>query len=255
MAFSEAGMASLLELQQSFAAALRAPAGSAAGCPVRPVANLDVYRHNAEHQFRNALSLSFPVLLRRVGEDYFRQLAFHYRQKHPSRSGDLHWVGRHFAGFLADHLRGGEYAWLADLAALEWARELASIVDPSPALGADALAGVAPEDLERLVFTLQPSLRLLRSDFPVFSIWRANQHENAPPVDQSLGSEQYMVLSRYETVEVSRVTPGRFSYLSALAGGATLGEAMSAADLDEAALLDGLQFSFAESLVCAIALR
>lgn len=243
-------MASLLELQQSFAGALR---DADVACAVRPAKNLDVYRHNSTHQFRNALAISFPVLLRRVGDDYFRQLAFHYRQRFPSRSGDLHWVGRDFAGFLSQHLHGGEYAWLADLARLEWAREQASVSDPLPALSVEALAKFAPEQLERLIFRLQPSLSLQHSEFPVFSIWEANQVDSAPPVNQSAGSEYFMILSRGEYVEVIALGQPLFSYLSALAGGRPLGEAAEVAGLDERALLQALQFMFGNSLVCEVA--
>ena len=88
-------VASLRELQASFAAALR---DDSAACAVLPRENLAIYRNNAAISFRSALSLSFPVLRRRVGDDYFRQLAMRYRQHHPSRSGDLHWVGQGFRG-------------------------------------------------------------------------------------------------------------------------------------------------------------
>jgi hypothetical protein len=243
-------VASLRELQHSFAAALRDPSAT---CAVRPSANLAIYRNNAELQFRNALGISFPVLRRRVGDDYFRQLAFHYRKNFPSRSGDLHWVGRDFADFLAGHLRGGEYAWLADLAKLEWAREAASVAELQPAIGVDSLASFAPEELEHLRFRLQPALHLQASEFPVLSIWRANQVENAPPVDQSLGKEQWMIRPGVENVEMRRLDPALFSYLCALAAGASLGEAMATVGFDEPALLQALQFVFAESLVCEVA--
>lgn len=244
-------MASLLELQRSFARALRDPAVNVA---VRPAANLDIYRNNTDWQFRNALALSYPVLLRRVGDDYFRQLAFHYRERFPSRSGDLHWVGRDFPEFLTDHLRGGDYAWLADLARLEWLRERASVARTQPALGPEALSRFAAEDLGALVFTLQPALFLGASEFPVLSVWQANQTDNASPVDQSIGREQFMVLGRDDLVEVARLTPSLFSYLSALAAGAPLGEAVSAADLDESGLLQALQFTFANGLVTEVSL-
>ena len=93
--FSGRCMASLRELQRSFAAALRDPA---AACAVLPPANLAVYRNNAHSTFRAALELTYPVVRRRVGDDYFRQLCAHYRERFPSRSGDLHWAGRDFAG-------------------------------------------------------------------------------------------------------------------------------------------------------------
>ena len=244
-------MASLRDLQCSFAAALRDPG---AACAVTPAANLDVYRNHGETQFRGVLAISFPVLRRRVGEDYFRQLAHHYRRAHPSRSGDLQWIGQHFAGFLALHLGGTGYAWLADLARLEWLRELASISVHRPPLTADSLGRYAADQLERLVFTLQPSLGLLRSDFPVFSVWMANQGAEAPPVDQSRGQEQGLVQAGRNGVEFRMVEPAIFSWVSALAQGLNLGEAVAAAGLDEQGLLSALRFGFAAELVCDVSL-
>ena len=245
-------MASLRELQVSFAAALR---DESAPCAVLPRENLSIYRNNAAIGFRTALSLSFPVLRRRVGEDYFRQLATQYRQHRPSRSGDLHWVGQGFATFLAEHLQGSEYAWLADLARLEWAREQAAIAVTHASISVDALARFAPEQLEHLVFSLQPSLRLQASDFPIFTIWAANQMENAPPTDQSLTGECGLVRARVDGVEIRPLEPGVFSYLSALAAGAPLGEAVSTAGLDQTALVHALGFVFQEALVCAVTLK
>jgi hypothetical protein len=242
-------MASLRELQRSFAAALRDPA---ADCPVRPATRLAIYRANASANFRRALELTFPVVHRRVGDDYFAQLAHHYRGRFPSRSGDLHWAGRDFADFLELHLADGDYAWLADLARLEWARQSAAVIAFATPVGADALGGFAPEQLEGLHFTLQPSLRLIASPFPVVSVWLANQMENAPPVDQSLGAEHAMALARPDGVEIARLAPDVFSYLSALAGGAALGEAMTRAQLDGPRLTQALGYLFNAGLVTGV---
>lgn len=249
-------MTSLREQQLAFADALRANSGVPANAPaVRPIANLGIYRNNTDWQFRHALACSFPVLCRRVGDDFFRQLAFHYRKHFPSRSGDLHWVGLEFPRFLAEHLAGGDYAWLADLAALEWAREEASVAEELPALDVTSLAGFAPGELEGLTFRLQPSLKLGGSDYPVLSVWQANQMENAPPVDQSLGSERYLIHSRGESVMVAALTRAWFSFLQALQNGQPLGNAMEAASLDESGLLAALRFTFGEQLVVGLTPR
>jgi hypothetical protein len=245
-------MASLRELQRSFAAALRDPA---ADCPVAPPANLAIYRNNSALAFRGALEASFPVIRTRVGDDYFGQLARRYRTAFPSRSGDLHFVGRDFAAFLGDQLRDGEYAWLADLAHIEWSREESLICAELPAVSADALARFGPEQLEDLVFTFQPSLRLHTSSYPVFSVWLANQSPNAPPVDQSLGGEAGLIRMRSESLEVRPLPPRLFSYVCALAAGSTLGEAMGAVGLDEPGLLSALGFVFSEGLVTAVTLK
>jgi hypothetical protein len=245
-------VASLRELQATFAAALRDPEAS---CAVMPRENFSVYRNNSFHAFHSALALGFPVLRKRVGDDYFRQLAALYRQGFPSRCGDLHWVGRDFATFLAGHLRGGEYAWLADLARLEWSCEQAGVAPLHAGVGAEVLARFAPEQLENLLLTLQPSLQLQASDFPVFSVWRANQASNASTVDQSVGAECGLIRQRFDAIEVRQVGPGLFSYLSALSAGAPLGEAISSAGLDQDGLVQALGFVFTENLVCAVTVK
>jgi hypothetical protein len=242
-------MVSLRELQRAFAAALRDPA---ADCPVRPAARMAIYRGNVGANFRGALEITFPILRRRVGDDYFGQLAHHYRGQFPSRRGDLHWVGQDFAAFLVAHLAGGDYAWLADLARLEWARQSAAVEEFVPGVGAAVLATFAPEQLEHVRLTLQPSLRLLESPFPVFSVWLANQAENASPVDQSMGFECGMALARSDGVEVARLAPDLFSYLSALATGATLGEAMGRAGVDDGRLTQILGHLFGQELVTGV---
>ena len=243
-------MASLRELQRSFAASLRDPGASS---PVAPADNLAIYRNNAAINFRAALESSFPVIRRRVGADFFRQLAAHYRARHPSRSGDLRRIGSEFARFLDEHL-ACEYGWLADLARLEWACAEAAISAELPATGANVFAAFAPERLEDLVFTLQPSLQLVTSAYPVFSVWLANQSDNAPPVDQSLGSEAGMARIRDDRVEVTRLAPELFSYLSAVTDGATLGAAMTAANVDGPRLSEILGFVFSSNLVCSVTL-
>ena len=157
-----------------------------------------------------------------------------------------------FPAFLLEHLHGSEYAWLADLARLEWSREQASIARVEPSLAADVLGRFAPTQLEHLVFTLQPSLSLIASDFPIFTIWAANQVENAPPVDQSLAGECGMVRARIDLLEVRPLEPRLFSYLSALAAGAPLPDAIANAGLDQAGLVSALGFVFTEGLVCAV---
>jgi hypothetical protein len=244
-------MASLRELQASFAAALRDPD---VGCAVLPPDNLAIYRNNARAAFVSALELTFPVVRRRVGDDYFRQLAMHYRGRSPSRSGDLHWAGRGFASFLEEHLHGGDYAWLADLARIEWARAECAVAAALPSLSATALARFAAEDFEHLVFGLQPALKLHSSSYPVFTVWLVNQRENAPPVDQSLGQEYGMVLARADGVEVRHINERMFSFVSSIEAGLPLGDAMTRAGFEVDALTGALEFLFGEGLVVSLSL-
>jgi hypothetical protein len=245
-------MASLRELQRSFAAALRDPA---VACAVLPPANLAVYRNNASITFRETLERTFPVVRRRVGDDYFRQLCAQYRQKFPSRNADLHWAGRDFTPFLVEQLSGTDYAWLADLAQLEWLRTESAVSGEKPALTASVLAEIAAEDLERLVFGLQPSVRLHASSYPVFSVWMVNQVDNAPPVDHSAGSECGMIHQSHGAAQVRRLEGPVFSCLTSIILGATLGESVATAQLDERGVTQALAILFDEGLVSSMSLK
>ena len=215
-------MASLRELQRSFAAALRDPAAT---CPVPPPANLaDLSQQRAaslfakrwSRHFRSSAGASATIT---SGSSRPLPPALSIAQRRPALGG------RDFAGFLDDYLAGGEYHWLADLARIEWARAECSISRELPSLGVDSLTGYPSEALERLVFGLQPSLHLLASAYPVFTVWLTNQVENAPPVDQSLGSETGMIRIRHDFIDVRKLDPAAFSFISALSSGCTLGDA------------------------------
>jgi hypothetical protein len=245
-------VASLRELQRSFAAALRDPT---VACAVLPPANLAIYRNNASAGFQSALQSTYPVVRRRVGDEYFRQLAALYRARFPSVSGDLHWVGRDFARFLDEHHQGSEYLWLADLARLEWSRAECSVAIELPRLGAGVLARYAAPQFEHLVFGLQPSLKLHSSPYPVFTVWLTNQTDNAPPVDQSVGPEQGMVLARSDHTEVRALDPALFSFIAALRDGLPLGAALTRSSLEVSALTQTLQFIFDQGLVSSLSLN
>src|SRR6267142_5408469 len=102
-------------------------------------ARLAIYRNNLHEGFRKTLALEFPVIERLVGEDYFRQLALSFLAEHPSRCGDLHPIGEPFARFLLQRFEDTQYAYLPDVATLEWAYQQSSMAADAPAFEPAAL--------------------------------------------------------------------------------------------------------------------
>jgi hypothetical protein len=212
-----------------------------------------VYRNNTRHNFRKALELTFPVLHRRVGDDFFRQLAHEYRAAHPSRSGDLHWVGRDFPAWLDVRLAGSDYAWLAELARLEWACEEASVAARHEPIGLEVLACIPGELLENVELLFQPCLRLVRSSYTVWSVWQANQGDDAGiPVDLAAGGECCVVACSEERVAVYRLDATDFALLELLVQGSPLGHAVSTSAADAAVLQRLLAWAFGEQLVVGL---
>jgi hypothetical protein len=218
-------------------------------------ARLDVYRNNARYFFLTALERTYPVLHRRVGDDYFRQLAREYRDSHPSRCGDLHWIGREFPAWLAGRTAGTDYHWLSDLARLEWACECAwAAADAVPAR-LEVLEGVLPDALADVVLTLHPSTHCVASPYPLWSVWQANQGESAgPAVDLASGAEHCVVACPGDRVVVYRIAQDAFALLEQLIAGASLGNAVDAVDYDIAHLPQVLAWMFGEGLVAEVRL-
>jgi len=256
--------ATLSHLQGRFAAALREP-GPQSEVAIRqladlivddglaPARRLQVYRNNARAMFEGALERTYPVLRRQVGDEQFAALARSYRAEHPSRSGDLHWVGEKFAPWLAAQVAADGGAWLAELARLEWACEEALVAARLPPLAPAELGQVVPETLAEVGLVLQPCVRTVSSRFPVWSAWRAGQVDGAgEPVDLALGAQHVVVTCGDTGLVLHSLPEEQFLIVAALAGGATLGSAVELAALDVETLPGLLAWIFGEGLVTSL---
>jgi len=242
----------LRDVQRAFGRALRDGEPLPADGSPDHSERFDAYRNNAWQFFAAALEQTYPVVLRRVGAEFFRQLAREYRDAHPSRRGDLHWVGSEFPAWLATRRAESGYEWLADLAALEWAVANATVSAAPPAIPITALAGFAPESLGELRIELHPSLRMVDSQFPVWRVWQANQGDDPSPVDLSLGGECCVVACVDDRPVVYRIDRDDYRLLERLAQGDSFGDALTAAQTDADALGRVLAWAFSERLVAAI---
>ncbi len=233
-------MPSLRDAQRRFAASLFAAAAA-------DDAGLAVYRRNLRGNFAKVLALEFPVVQTLVGSEYFDTLAWQFQQVEPSRSGNLHGIGASFASFLRGRFGGGDLGYLGDVAELEWAVEQSLVAaDASANLDLNAFGSVPAEQQERLCFDLDPALRLVRSRYPIVTLWHSHMPGEdgviaAAREDFSLdlrsGGENALVLRHQHAAHVESLTATEAAWLGALEQRATLGEALEQA-LEAAARLD-----------------
>jgi hypothetical protein len=233
-------MLTLRELQLRFAGAVfdaevECIAGHIGTRGVDAASRIAIYRNNLREGFTKALALEFPVIERLCGIEYFRQLAAEFLVTHPSRSGNLHHIGEPFPAYLRRRFGSTRYAYFADVAALEWAYQDSMVAAEALALSADALEEVDPALYEQLVFKLQPSCRLVRSDYPILRIWRANQPETPSDdiIDLDSGGDCVLVRRMSDGVEFHRIPPGEHALLEAFAHGERLGAALERAQTED----------------------
>jgi hypothetical protein len=195
-----------------------------------PEARVAIYANNAREGFLQALAATFPVVERLAGQDWFRQTGREYMHRHPSRSGNLHYVGERFAAFLDEALSGTEFGYFADVARLEWAYQEVLVAADHPSFDLAALSGVSPDAYDSLVFRVHPALRLLESRYPVLAIWRANQPQaGQTSVSLDAGAARVLIVRREDHVELRELDAAAFALLTAFTRGATLGEAFELA--------------------------
>jgi len=138
-------------------------------------AQLNIYKGSVFGNLTQALADIYPVVLRCVGERFFNGMCSRYIQQHPSVSASLDDYGDSFPNFLSAFEPLKQFDYLPDVARLEWYWHRAFHARDEPVLEASVLQSINPENYERVLLQLTDSLTVLRSDYPLLAIWRANQ--------------------------------------------------------------------------------
>ena len=200
-----------------------APATRAAIAPfvvangLDPAQRVAIYANNVRENALATLEAGFPVLLRLAGRDWFRQTGIGYLRRHPSPSGNLHYLGARLPEYLEAELADGPYAYFADVARLEWAYQEVLVAAEPPELDLAALAAIPPERHLDLVLEMNPASRLVGSVWPLLAIWRANQpgDDSHGTVSLDAGACRLLVIRRDDHVELRELPPGEFAFLKA----------------------------------------
>ena len=190
---------------------------------------LGLYRGNLNATWRRVLGQAYPVLLALVGEEFFAGLAREYGRRYPSQDADLNRFGDGFGDFLTSFPPAAQLPYLPDMARLEWALHLAHYAPDAPGLAAQALASLAPEQLEACRFSLHPACALIRSDWQVVALWQAHQQENALFPQQMAGASHALVCRPQWQAQVLAQDAAAHAALQLLMQGKSFGAALDAA--------------------------
>ena len=193
-----------------------------------------VYRNNVAGSLTEALRASFPVVEKLLGAEYFTALAGVFLRAHPPTSRMMMLYGDEMPAFLAGFPPLARLPYLPDVAGLEQAlREAYHAADSAEA--APSLA-ISPERFLAARLQLAPAVRVVRSGFPIVSIWRANAENGPAPVMQA--EDALVVRDGYDpTVHV--MPQGGAAFVTALSARQTVEAALEAAGdgFDLAAML------------------
>lgn len=196
---------------------------------VGAVGALAIYRNHVRISLTAALRTTFPVVSKLVDERFFAFAAHAYIQAQPPASPCLNEYGATFPDFLSAFAPCRSLPYLADVARLEWALNLARIAPHAPRLDRAALASLPSDAFPRLAFAFDPSLRLVASPYAVDRIWLANQEPVQPGVVEIAGGARLQIHRAAEEAGFAALDPAQFLFRHALQRGRPLGEAAEAA--------------------------
>jgi hypothetical protein len=227
---------------------------------------LSVYRNTFFGTLTNALRLSYPVVQRLVGVEFFETSAQKFIEGEPPRSAYLDEYGAGFGDFLEQFAAAASVPYLSDVARLEWAVSCALHAPDATPLDPAALRDVEQRDHERVRFVPHPSVRMIRADFPVDTIWRAvlGQDDAALRAIDLDDAPVWMLVQRLPIgIDVQRLNEAAWPFTSALCAGRPLEEVIEGASaLDVSTLLGEhlaagrfIAFNIAEAVAAARAIK
>ena len=202
---------------------------------ISPTENMTIHRRNIEAQLVQTLASIYPLFIKLVGNNFFRQLAQAYCKQFPSQHSYLQAYGNYFSQFIAEYPGTSELGYLKEILAFEWAYHQAMIAAEHIAFDVTQLMALAPEALPKLRLQLHPSCQLLSCEYPIFDIIALCTGEREEDVELG-GARNYMLLHRPQhSVQVIALNAAEFACLTALSSGQTLQTAVhdaQAIDLD-----------------------
>jgi hypothetical protein len=186
-------------------------------------ARLRVYRHHVARSLGSALATTFATVHALVGEAFFRSMAQHFIGQTLPAQPVLAEYGADFPAFVASYEPVASLPYLADIARLDWALNVAFHSPASDRLVAADLALITAERLPSLSLALPEGATLIGSRYPLDLIWNASQPgAPADTVDLGGGRADLLVLRRSDDAVFFVLAVGEAAFVAALIGGKSL---------------------------------
>ncbi|MBS0126128.1 DNA-binding domain-containing protein [Thetidibacter halocola] len=196
-----------------------------------------VYRNNVAVSLREALAVGFPALERLIGAENFGRVAGLYLRQEPPASPLMAGYGAGFPAFLAGLPPLAHMKFLPDVARLELALRRSYHAADSTPIDPAVLQGLDEAALGAARLRLAPSAILLRSAWPVLSIW-----------SHALATDAPKPVARAEDVLVARPGFDPEPHLLPKGGGAFLAAVLNGSRFDAALERAGADFDLPATL-------
>ena len=211
----------ILDPELAVPAGLSDPEGRPAG------RRFSVYRNNVAVSLTDALKQAFPVVTKLVGDEFFAAMAGVFLRQHPPTTPLMMYYGAEFATFLEGFEPVAHLGYLPDVARLEQALRLSYHAADAEPVSPETMQTIAPDRLMVAQFSMVPAVRMVQSQWPIYSIWLANTDESAP-APQMRAEAVLITRPEYDPMPVL-LPQGGAEFMQALGKGQCFSDAIEAA--------------------------
>ncbi|MTI08764.1 HvfC/BufC N-terminal domain-containing protein [Curvivirga aplysinae] len=188
------------------------------------LARMSIYRNNIFVSLMNVLIAAFPKTSTLVGADNFQVLAKKFVEKRPPDEAQLSEYGSKFPDFLTSWEQVvADIPYLPDLARLDWGCQEAYFAQNYDPIDPSLFAQMSPEDLFDTKLDISPSVRLLKSDYPVTHFYEMDDFG----IEQLSPETEYIMVNRLgetEQIMTDRLSEADYHFLEKLKAGFSLGD-------------------------------
>ncbi|WP_052600466.1 HvfC/BufC N-terminal domain-containing protein [Microvirga lotononidis] len=178
------------------------------------------------------LATRFPVTRALVEDDVFRGMVQAFIALSPPRSPVTLTYGDDFGDFIDTFPLVLPVPYLGDMARLEAARTRAHYAADASPLTVRELAAFAPHSWEQCLAVLHPSVQVVRSTYPIVTIWETYVAKPQGKFDNSR-PEDALIARPDLVVEIHRLPPGGAVFIQHLMNNSVFRDAA-----DKAAVAD-----------------
>ncbi|MBS0271402.1 MAG: putative DNA-binding domain-containing protein [Proteobacteria bacterium] len=210
---------------------------------------LSVYHTSIRETLRKALTLTYPLTWKLIGEECANGAAYAFIQEKVAlpQTGNLDEWGETFPKFLSVYPPLQTLSYLPEFAHLEWLQHLAYNAPDKEPLTIQAFKGLPPESYEKLSLELHPSVHLFSSSYPLDQIF-AVVNEKVDTITLENRKSYALIIRPYKTVIIHWLPEASFSFFSLLKKGLSLLQVMSQIEDETFQLNQTLSFAFQAGL-------
>lgn len=217
---------------------------------------LAIYRRNLQASAVRALQISYPTVLKLVGDDLFTHAAKQLLKVELPNSGDWGLWGEGFPQLLKTLPALHDFPSVIDIARLDFLMHLQGR-EKDIDIDMTSMTLLAEYELDQLRLVLNPAIRILESEYPVIEIYKANTqtdhaekylHKAQQKLANNIGQNCLIYRTQFKSL-VRALDSAELNWLRLIQQEKSIGQALDALD---ALLIQGQQFSLENWLLLAI---